>query len=210
MSRVLAAVPIQRLALAKSRMAPVLDAPARQRLVLALAERTVRILASVPAVSEVALVTPDPDVAALAASWGARPLAQPEPGLVRAVALAQQDAVSRSFRALVVVLGDLPLLESRAIDRALALLEPYGAVIAPDRHGTGTNLLALCPPDLPVPAFGPDSRRRHRAAARRARCTLREVWTLSLALDVDTPEDLALAQRLVRREGETWSSDNFQ
>jgi 2-phospho-L-lactate/phosphoenolpyruvate guanylyltransferase len=69
--------------------------------------------------------------------------------------------------------------------------------IVPDRHGTGTNALLLCPPDAIGPAFGLRSRERHsaRAAARGHQVAIEEV--ASLGLDLDTPEDLrALAALL--------------
>ncbi len=204
--RVLAVVPIQALDRAKSRLAPTLDAAARRALVLQLAERTVRRLHSLDAVETVTVVTPDSAVAAAAVEWGAQPLLQDEPGLDRAIHLAQRFAAARRYPALLVVLGDLPFLEAPVVRHALALLEPNGAVLAPDRHGTGTNLLALSPPDLPIPAFGPGSRRRHRVAAARAGCTLREVWAVSLALDLDTPDDLTVLATWTRSEGGTWWS----
>jgi 2-phospho-L-lactate guanylyltransferase len=68
------------------------------------------------------------------------------------------------------------------------------ALIVPDRHGTGTNALVLTPPEAMTPAFGPGSCQRHVEHAR-AEKTEPEVVTLnSLALDVDTPEDLAELQ----------------
>lgn len=203
MTGALAAVPIQTLERAKSRLAPHLDSASRRTLVLRLAERTVRLLRTVPEIADVVVVTPDPQLARHAPDWGAGVLLQADRGLDRAIALVQREAVTRSFPALLVVLGDLPLLEPATLRRVLALLEPLGIVLAPDRHGSGTNVLALAPPDLPVPAFGPESRLRHRLAARRLRCTLREVWTLPLALDLDTPDDLALLRSVRAREGET-------
>ena len=40
-------------------------------------------------------------------------------------------------------------------------------MIVPDRHGTGTNALALTPPDVMAPAFGEGSFERHRGWPRR-------------------------------------------
>ncbi len=74
--------------------------------------------------------------------------------------------------------------------------------IVPDRHGTGTNALLLSPPDVIEPAFGPGSRERHEelAAAAGVPCSVEELPTL--ALDVDTAEDLiALRQALADRRG---------
>jgi 2-phospho-L-lactate guanylyltransferase len=75
-------------------------------------------------------------------------------------------------------------------------------VVVPDRHGSGTNALLLTPADVIEPAFGPDSRDRHEHAAATAKvpCTVEQVETL--ALDVDTSEDLAaLRTALANRRG---------
>ena len=72
----------------------------------------------------------------------------------------------------------------------------------PDRHGIGTNALLLTPPDVIEPAFGPDSRALHEQAAAAAGvpCTVEQVATL--ALDVDTADDLAdLRIALANRRG---------
>ena len=76
------------------------------------------------------------------------------------------------------------------------------AAIVPDRHGTGTNALLLRPPDSLVPAFGPGSCQRHQDAAR-SEGTVGEVRDVpSLALDVDTLEDLqALRDALTAKHG---------
>jgi 2-phospho-L-lactate guanylyltransferase len=198
--QVLAVVPVQRLEQAKSRLAPALEPAARQALVRELAERTIRVLRSVPAVAVIGLLTPDPSLASLASRWGVRTLRDAAHGLNDAVRLAQAEACRLHLPALLIVLGDLPLLDPHAIRHALTLLESPGVVLAPDRHGTGTNLLALAPPDVIAPAFGPFSRWRHRRAAAGARCMIRELWSRALVLDLDTPEDLALVHRV--REGE--------
>jgi 2-phospho-L-lactate guanylyltransferase len=69
-------------------------------------------------------------------------------------------------------------------------------VIVPDRHGTGTNALLLAPPDALEPSFGPGSCRRHAQLARRAGIAHVILPVPSLALDIDTPEDLTELGRL--------------
>ncbi len=66
------------------------------------------------------------------------------------------------------------------------------AIVA-DRHGRGTNALLLAPPDVIDVAFGGDSRLAHVAAADAAGATTLELVG-PLRLDVDTPDDLLLAQ----------------
>ena len=71
-------------------------------------------------------------------------------------------------------------------------------VLAPDRHGRGTNALLLDPPDVIDPAFGGDSRAGHAWLAVVGRHP--RSWRLAgvLALDLDTPDDLLLAEALRR------------
>ena len=74
--------------------------------------------------------------------------------------------------------------------------ERYVAIV-PDRHGEGTNALALVPPSAIRPAFGEGSCARHVAAAREAGIPFAVEELGSLALDLDTPADLvALTGRL--------------
>jgi len=68
-------------------------------------------------------------------------------------------------------------------------------VIAPCRHGTGTNALLLRPPDLIPFAFGPDSFAAHCAAACAAGVEPIIYRADNIAFDLDTPEDWRLGIR---------------
>jgi len=68
-SQVAVVIAVKRLTAAKSRLAPVLPADAREQLVLAMLTDTVHAAAAVPAVSVVTVVTPDPAAAAAHVSW---------------------------------------------------------------------------------------------------------------------------------------------
>jgi 2-phospho-L-lactate guanylyltransferase len=86
---------------------------------------------------------------------------------------------------------DCPLMDSAELDDRLGST-PRAALIVPDRHGTGTNALVLSPPDAFQPAFGPDSCARHVSLARAAGIGFAFERLESMALDLDTPEDMAL------------------
>jgi len=90
---------------------------------------------------------------------------------------------------LLVIHADLPLV---SVDDIAALIVGDGAActIAPDRHGTGTNALALVEPLGFEFAFGPNSFTRHCAAAYG---NARVVTRPGLGLDVDTADDLDAA-----------------
>ena len=93
--------------------------------------------------------------------------------------------------------GDCPLLEPTELDRALSAFADGTVGVASDRHGTGTNGLFLSPADAIGPAFGPGSCARHLDRAKRAGYEAKLLDIPSLALDLDTPEDLeAIAQLL--------------
>jgi 2-phospho-L-lactate guanylyltransferase len=85
---------------------------------------------------------------------------------------------------------DCPLLDSGELDAALRRVRPGRVAVVPDRHGEGTNALLLCPPNAIGPAFGPGSRARHEDRAARAGYEVVVEPLDSLALDVDTPDDL--------------------
>jgi 2-phospho-L-lactate guanylyltransferase len=64
-----------------------------------------------------------------------------------------------------------------------------------DRHGTGTNALALRPPDIIDFAFGPGSRHAHQTAAEAVGATYVEVDG-PLTVDLDTPDDFVLVESI--------------
>jgi 2-phospho-L-lactate guanylyltransferase len=87
--------------------------------------------------------------------------------------------------------GDCPALDPTEVDELLARpVTPPAALVVPDRHGTGTNALLISPPDALSPSFGPGSCQRHLQLARERRTNAEAVELPSLALDIDTPEDL--------------------
>jgi 2-phospho-L-lactate guanylyltransferase len=88
--------------------------------------------------------------------------------------------------------GDCPLLDAAELDGALARSGERTVAVIPDRHGAGTNGLLLCPGDAIGPAFGEGSCERHIDRATRAGFDTRVEELPSLALDLDTPEDLEL------------------
>jgi 2-phospho-L-lactate guanylyltransferase len=185
-------VPVKRLATAKTRLRPGIPAgigPAR--LVLAMAEDTVRAVRACPVVAEVLVVTDDPEVTAALAGAGARVVPEPPvPGLNPAVS---HGAGLLGRRPVAALAADLPALRPDELARALAAAgRVAGRGFVPDAAGTGTTLLAA-PPGVPLaPQFGPGSAVRHLATGA---YRLAGDWP-SLRRDVDTAADLAAAGRL--------------
>jgi 2-phospho-L-lactate guanylyltransferase len=188
------AIPVREFEGAKSRLGAVLDAEERRDLVTRLLRRTVGAALTTPGVVEVVVVSPDPEVLAVASEAGARPLTQRSRGLNPA--LHEARAAVRPGHRLLVMPSDLPAVTAAAIGAVLAAGDAAGppcVVLAPDRHGRGTNALLLDPPDVIDPAFGGDSRAGHAWLASSAEARFVEVAGV-LGLDLDTPDDLLLAE----------------
>jgi 2-phospho-L-lactate/phosphoenolpyruvate guanylyltransferase len=186
------AIPVRSFDGAKSRLGEVLDAEERHDLVERLLRRTIAAALATPGVAEVLVVSPDPDVLAVAAAAGGRPVQQRSRGLNPSLHEAREAATGERF---LVVPADLPGVTTQALARILAAGDAAGSpsvVLAPDRHGRGTNALLLDPPDVIDPAFGGDSRAGHAWLASSADAAFAEVPDV-LALDIDTPDDLLLA-----------------
>ena len=146
------------------------------------------------------MVSPDAEVLVVAEAAGARPVAQRSRGLNPAL---QEARGAVDADRLLVLPADLPGVSAAALAPILAAGDAAGTpsvVLAPDRHGRGTNALLLDPPDVIDPAFGVSSRSGHAWLASSADAAFVEVPGV-LALDVDTPDDLLLAEAEAAADG---------
>ena len=190
--RVAALVPVAAIEGAKTRLGEQLDAEERHDLVRGLLDRTLEAVAGAAAIADILVLSPDRDVLAIAAEAGARTLRQRTKGLNAGVREARDDAVAGGAEAVLVVPIDLPFITADAIDGVVAALtdgEVPIVLVVPDRHGSGTNLLGLRPPDVIDVSFGIGSREAHRTAASVAGAAFVELDG-PLTVDLDTPDDL--------------------
>jgi len=186
-------IPVRSFEDAKSRLGAVLDPEERRDLVERLLRRTVAAALATDGVTDVVVISPDPEVLVVAEAAGARRITQRSRGLNPALQEAR-DAIDADR--LLVLPADLPGVTPAAIAAILAAGDAADApsvVLAPDRHGRGTNALLLDPPEVIDPAFGVSSRSGHAWLASSADAAFVEVPGV-LALDVDTPDDLLLAE----------------
>ena len=116
----------------------------------------------------------------------------PENGLCRALEEAASYLRDRGARGMLIVPGDVPLIDAAEINALLAQhhAQDSRVTIVPDRDSSGTNALLLSPPGCIGLRFGIDSCRRHTQSARDAGLSASVVNLPSLALDIDTAEDL--------------------
>ena len=196
---VAAIIPVGTLEDAKTRLGRALDAEERQDLAERLVRRTVTAALGVDGLTDVLVISPDREVLRVAADLGARTLRQRTHGLNAGLVEARDDAVAGGANALIVLPIDLAFVSTETVEAVLAGLtetpEPAVVVLVSDRHGTGTNVLALRPPSVIDFRFGAESRRAHRDAAVAAQATYIEIDG-PLIFDIDTPADLVLVESI--------------
>ncbi|MGH2621500.1 MAG: 2-phospho-L-lactate guanylyltransferase [Anaerolineales bacterium] len=201
-----AIVPVKPFQQAKSRLAGVLSDAERVELSRTMLSQTLERICEVRQITRVVVVSADRQVLDLATAAGAVPLLEPDPpNLNRALRLAAETARASGATALLVVPADLPGLSAADLRTIIELAgRPPCLVIAADRHSRGTNALLLIPPALIEFDFGAESFARHVALGRAAGARVEICNLPALALDLDSPEDLALVRRagplLVQKE----------
>ena len=191
----LAVLPMKGFARAKQRLSGEVSSAPRRALAEAMFADVLIALRRCPAVDATIVVTRDLSAQRLAGGHGADVVTdRDESGQSAAASIGARAAAERGADRVVLVPGDVPVLDPAELEQLLGRRRVAGAdaLIVPDRHGTGTNALVLAPPDALLPAFGPDSLDRHVERARGAGVGHEVVSVNSLALDVDTPDDLAV------------------
>ena len=194
--RTAAILPVKSFDQAKQRLRLGLPPSDRRALVEAMFSDALVALGRVRELERIVVVSGDRVAQRIAGGYGATVLEDDERGHNSAAALGVATVLEYGVERVLLVPGDCPMLAPADINALLA--HPAGersVLVVPDRHGTGTNALLLTPPDVLAPSFGPDSRRRHLADASVAGVAAEAVELDSLALDVDTADDLEALQR---------------
>jgi len=173
-----AIIPLKRNEASKSRLADCLSPGERLALGDAMADVVVRALQATPCVGEIRILS-QTDWSRAGVAW------EPDEGQGLNAEL-QRVRSQLHDRALLIVHGDLPFLTAGDV-LSLCASARDGIALAPDRHRSGTNAVALMPDIEFAFAFGDRSFSKHRAQTRQ-RCGA--VFSDGLSRDVDTPDDL--------------------
>jgi 2-phospho-L-lactate guanylyltransferase len=199
----LAILPIKSFEEAKRRLRHHLGPGERHALAEAMFADVLIALRRSTALHGIIVVSADHVAQQIAAGYGASVVEDRDRGHNPAATLGINAAVRAGAERVLLVPGDCPALDPAEVNSLIARpAPPRSVLIVPDRHGTGTNALLLTPPDALAPSFGPDSRKRHHDEATAANLDVEVVEVSSLALDVDTPDDLeALQERLDNSHG---------
>lgn len=194
-------VPVKNLALAKQRLASILDQLSRTELAQAMLHDVLSSIHSWRERPDVGVVTGDPYAISLAREFEFEVIPDPENlGETSAIEMATRICVERGKNFTLVIPADIPLIEAWELEQIFKYAPEVGSVLVPAADGRGTNAAFRRPAGLFPLRFGNDSFKPHHAAARATGkpCVVLELP--GIAVDVDNPADL---QRLVELPGET-------
>jgi 2-phospho-L-lactate guanylyltransferase len=187
-----AIVPVKGLSVANGRLDGTLAADERNRLAEALFLDLIVKLPRSRCIDDVLIVTADASIARQARWFGHKVLVQErDEGHSEAAAAGARAALAEGSQRVAMLPVDCPMLDTEELDARIGR-SPRTVLIIPDRHGTGTNGLVLAPPDIFLPAFGPESCARHVSRARAAGISFALEEVESMGLDLDTAEDFSL------------------
>jgi 2-phospho-L-lactate guanylyltransferase len=202
-------IPVKNSAVAKQRLAAVLDQTARTGLAQTMLCDIVKAIAAWPRRPPCALVTGDPFAARLAGQYDFETIPDPaNPGETGAIEMATEICVARGAEYTLVIPADIPLIHYSELQQILDRAPAEGTVLAPAGDGRGTNAAFRRPANLFPLRFGNDSFKPHLAAAQATGKPCVVLQLPRIAVDVDNPEDLSqllshpcetLTQSLIQR-----------
>ncbi len=199
-----AVLPIKNLANVKTRLASVLSPAERRALFYCMVQDVLSAVTAVQALDGVLIVTRDPDIQRVAAEFGVYVLRESaNEGHNAAVARAASWLSARGEGGFMQIPGDIPTVTAEELSDVLTVHgreRQRAFTIVPSLDYDGSNCVVCTPPDLIELKFGPDSFRRHVDSAHAARIACRIIKRPGIALDIDSPVDLA---RLATTPGDT-------
>ena len=176
----------------KTRLAPLMQPSARERLCLDFVKRTLGV--ALP-VAPTIVIARDMKSATEARALGADVLFEPEASLNAALEIGR--ASVGAGHGILVCPIDLPHLTSETLRRLIANTDAIA--VAPDRHRSGTNLLwlpAAAATDFQF-MFGPASFARHVERGRRLGFVVETPDIHEAGFDIDNPDDFAIWRECV-------------
>jgi 2-phospho-L-lactate guanylyltransferase len=202
-------VPVKNLSGAKQRLAALFDQATRTELAQAMLFDVLETLGTWTDCPEVGIVTSDPFAIDLAHDFHFSVIPDnANRSETDAIEMATRFCEAQGVDSTLVIPGDIPLIQSRELERILQSAPDEGSVLVRAADGRGTNAIWRRPAGLFPARFGNDSFEPHHAAAQGTGKPCVVLSLPGIALDVDIPSDLRAlaaapgetrAQRLVRQ-----------
>ena len=196
-------VPVKNLENAKERLSPVLSRAERRALAETMLQDVLAAVAEVNHRTRVGVVTSDPFAVSLAQRHGFTVIPDPANlGESDAIANATDRCIAQGEDSIMVIPGDIPLVQPEDLEQVLAAAPAQGTVLVPGWDGRGSNAVFRRPANLFPLRFGNDSFPPHLRAAQATGQPCVVLRLPRIGLDVDNPADLA---QLLAAEGNTRS-----
>ncbi|MFT4048721.1 MAG: 2-phospho-L-lactate guanylyltransferase [Solirubrobacterales bacterium] len=208
--RVAVILPIKPFDDAKERLATGLAPEQRQLIAEAMVRDVFAALARAREVDAIVVISAEPKITGIAGDQASEIIPDDRTGHSDAAKKGVAWAIENGYDKVVMLPGDCPLLDPQELDDLIVRTreDRVEFAVIPDRMGTGTNGLVISPPGAVEPSFGPGSRQRHIARGLAASRRTAEHEVPSLALDLDTAEDLLeLAERLAGGDHEAVNTE---
>lgn len=196
MSPIWAVIPLKDFVQAKQRLSGVLSVAERRQLFAAMVDDVLRCFSQSRELDRVIVLSDDAEACLLAEHHGLDYWRERElnaRGLNGVVSAAVKRAASLGCGQCLVAHGDLPLLNQSELDHFIREHRAQTAPalsIAPDRRGTGSNMMLLPAQTEFDFCYGEDSFNIHRRNAAAAGLSTRDFKAAGSACDIDELEDL--------------------
>jgi 2-phospho-L-lactate guanylyltransferase len=193
-----AIVPVKRLSKAKSSLSAALTPKQRRELVLAMLKDVLKAMSGARSITGTIVVSPDDYIIKFARKNGADGIAEPGVELNKALKIAIQSAITNGATSVLIMPSDIPFLTAADIENIVAMTSSQRDVVIAPSNDNGTNALFLRPPDVMSPRFGGESFSAHLSDAHRAGVKPRIYRSITVATDIDDPDDLVETKKLGR------------
>ncbi|MGH9875307.1 MAG: 2-phospho-L-lactate guanylyltransferase [Pyrinomonadaceae bacterium] len=191
-----ALVPVKDFQDSKQRLGGAVSAAMRRRLAEAMFRDVLNTLTTVRHIERIAVITKDRQAVNIATEINAFVIHESEnQGETRAVGQATDVLVRLGVRTMLVVPGDIPFITKEDVETVLRAGCIADVVLVPAHDERGTNAVLLTPPGILPLRFGNDSFRPHFESAQALKVRVTVLHLPNIALDVDTPADLAALAR---------------
>lgn len=174
-------IPIRSFSTGKSRLSSVLSQQQRSELMKYCANSVISATGDIPTI----VISSDPQVQSFALERGKFCLPDPGSNLNQIINSLYGAAFEFGITHLTVAHGDLPLARDLTW-----LKKDLSAVIVPDRHRSGTNVLSIPTGTKFIFSYGIGSLEKHIQQARLSDMEVSLVEDPNLMIDIDLPEDL--------------------
>ena len=188
--RVFAAIPVKAAAKSKTRLSNLFKPWERACLTHAMLRDVLGTVFDSQIFMNVVVISSDPEIQILAGEFGAYTLHEYGGGLNRAVEQVTRWCIRNGADSTLILPSDIPLLTVEDITGLVELGSEWRRVVASPSNDGGTNALLRTPPDVIPSFFGSESFEAHLSAAKAAGVKAEVYRSPSIALDIDSAEDI--------------------